>query len=444
LWEIFHFHRDLGWVKAPEDHPRLVFQGLPNSIPLPSLRVGGALDSSFWNACCFNLHMNRRMRRRSQPDWNPQGLAFSSEAPSYRPPEKSESRVVPKFGSIEARSFSWRSFLASSGLHAGIIILLLSFPLLRTAEKEYEIINVLNLKPPLTLPSLSSMPRTPVSERLTPPVRLVEPELKQAEVPREPEKKLEPPQIPNKPVIPEPAPPAQLAATDEAEAAKPIAKPAIAPEVFSGSSAPATTVQPRHQVQTGGFGDPLATSAEPSLLGKNLTRAATLGSFELPVGPGQGNGSGGERGMRGTIKSAGFGNGIAGNGAGSGSGQDGSKSGRNGVRSGGFGDQTVSPEASQKVMKESEPALEPVEIISKPKPAYTEEARNLRLEGAVVLEVLFTASGEVRVLRVVRGLGHGLDEAAMRAAGEIRFKPAQRGARAVDHRATVQIIFRMT
>ena len=52
----------------------------------------------------------------------------------------------------------------------------------------------------------------------------------------------------------------------------------------------------------------------------------------------------------------------------------------------------------------------PAEVISKPTPAYTAEARNLRIEGEVVLEVVFEASGKLRVLRVVQGLGHGLDE----------------------------------
>ena len=82
-----------------------------------------------------------------------------------------------------------------------------------------------------------------------------------------------------------------------------------------------------------------------------------------------------------------------------------------------------------------------LEILHKPRPVYTEEARRLRIEGEVVLEALFTASGEVRVLRVVRGLGHGLDESATRAASAIRFRPAAQGGRPVDLVATVKIAF---
>jgi len=85
----------------------------------------------------------------------------------------------------------------------------------------------------------------------------------------------------------------------------------------------------------------------------------------------------------------------------------------------------------------------PVEILSKPTPAYTEEARALKLEGEVVLEVEFCARGEIKVLRLVRGLGHGLDESATRAAQAIRFKPAQTSGRPVDFRSTVHIVFRL-
>jgi TonB family protein len=85
-----------------------------------------------------------------------------------------------------------------------------------------------------------------------------------------------------------------------------------------------------------------------------------------------------------------------------------------------------------------------VEILFKPKPRYTDEAEALGIQGTVVLEVEFTASNEVRVLRVIRTLGHGLDEAAVRAAEQIRFKPARRQGVAVDSRVTVQIEFHLT
>jgi len=84
-----------------------------------------------------------------------------------------------------------------------------------------------------------------------------------------------------------------------------------------------------------------------------------------------------------------------------------------------------------------------LEILEKPRPLYSEEARKLKIEGVVVLEVSFGADGHARVLRVVRGLGHGLDENAIRAATGIRFRPAEQQGRPVDTVAVVRIEFQV-
>jgi TonB family protein len=84
-----------------------------------------------------------------------------------------------------------------------------------------------------------------------------------------------------------------------------------------------------------------------------------------------------------------------------------------------------------------------VEITFKPQPVYTDEARSLKLEGEVLLEVLFTANGTLHVNRVVRGLGHGLDEAAIAAANKMRFKPALRMGQPVDSTAVVHVLFQI-
>ena len=74
---------------------------------------------------------------------------------------------------------------------------------------------------------------------------------------------------------------------------------------------------------------------------------------------------------------------------------------------------------------------------------YTPEARQLQLQGEVLLEVMFGSNGELRVNRVVRGLGHGLDEAAVSAANKIKFKPAQRNGTSVDSTAIVHVMFQL-
>jgi TonB family protein len=115
------------------------------------------------------------------------------------------------------------------------------------------------------------------------------------------------------------------------------------------------------------------------------------------------------------------------------------------VRSAGF-DRVPAPvaAASSAPALRAAPIDKPVEVVFKPEPDYTDDAKARRVEGIVTLEVEFAASGDVRVLRVVRGLGHGLDEAAARAAQRIRFRPAEANGNAVDCRATVHISFRLS
>jgi TonB family protein len=76
-------------------------------------------------------------------------------------------------------------------------------------------------------------------------------------------------------------------------------------------------------------------------------------------------------------------------------------------------------------------------------PIYTDEARSLKIQGEVLLEVVLEASGKLRIVRVVRGLGHGLDDAAVRAAEQIQFKPALRDGQPADSTAVLHIIFQL-
>ena len=112
------------------------------------------------------------------------------------------------------------------------------------------------------------------------------------------------------------------------------------------------------------------------------------------------------------------------------------------TRSAGFGEASISAATYQKASAVA-PAPTAVEILSKPRPLYTEEARRLRIEGEVVLEVLFASTGSARVERILRGLGHGLDEAAVESAMRIEFRPALRAGQPVDQTATVHITFQL-
>ncbi len=114
------------------------------------------------------------------------------------------------------------------------------------------------------------------------------------------------------------------------------------------------------------------------------------------------------------------------------------------VQSTGFANSNDVVAIAPKKKMDDAPAVEPVVILAKPKPVYSAEAIKLNLEGEVLLEVVFPASGgEVQVNRVVKGLGHGLDEAAMRAAQQIKYKPALSNGHPVDFPAVVHIVFQI-
>jgi TonB family protein len=187
-----------------------------------------------------------------------------------------------------------------------------------------------------------------------------------------------------------------------------VPKPVVQTGAFTPAVGKPTITKPvaAAQVQTGGFGDPNGVNGTGN--GKGL-QIASLGSFGMPMGPGNGNGTGGA--------------GV--------------------VQSSGFGAMSDAPKYSRSTAEPVEGTGSPVEIISKPRPDYTEDGRKHGIEGEVTLEVTFTSAGQVLVVRVVRGLGYGLDEQAIRAAQQIRFKPAQLGGQPIDSRAVVHIIFEL-
>jgi TonB family protein len=212
----------------------------------------------------------------------------------------------------------------------------------------------------------------------------------------------------------------------------------IATNTFGSSATPTLPKMAPSKVQTGGFGDPNGIPANAAH-GSNHPNIAAAGSFNLPQGEGYGNGSGGAKGARGTIASAGFGNGIA---------TEAGNGGRGGhIQSTGFTTAVAAPPSADERRTRAlnnQVTTAPVLIQSKPKPVYTSEARELRVEGEVLLNVVFTAQGQIHILNVVRGLGHGLDEAAERAAQGVKFSPAIRDGRPVDSNATLHIVFQIS
>ena len=86
--------------------------------------------------------------------------------------------------------------------------------------------------------------------------------------------------------------------------------------------------------------------------------------------------------------------------------------------------QAPPPAAAKPVTTASAAAGKAPKVISKPKPEYTAEARQMHVEGVVSVRIRVEPNGAVEVLGIANGLGHGLDESARRAVLATKFEPA--------------------
>lgn len=352
----------------------------------------------------------------------------SGGSPHRRQPPRivGQAGPAPRFALLPQPKSRWRAFTASLfGQIAGLLVMLFLSMFLPEAlpVPEYEAIALLLPQPMVLHPDPTPPPppraklERPKPEELEKPVHLRAPRLVAPAPVRmtAPEIKavFQPPLIMETPRPPKPA-------------------PEVKTGVLAAANVPLPeTKLPPAKVQTGGFGNPLGEygQARPGKL--TVERA---GSFDLPSGSGLGNGTGGSKGAAAIVANAGFGKATSASSA---------ASGVSGVRTGAFGDARANVETARKSDAPAKPTTVPVEILAKPKPVYTEEARRLRKEGEVLLDVIFTASGEVRVLRVVQGLGYGLDESAVAAAKQVRFRPAQLDGHPVDSTAKLHILFEL-
>jgi periplasmic protein TonB len=82
------------------------------------------------------------------------------------------------------------------------------------------------------------------------------------------------------------------------------------------------------------------------------------------------------------------------------------------------------------------------DLIHEVKPDYTEEARRRGVSGEVLLEIIVRSDGRVGNVRLLKGLGSGLDERAIDAVRQWRFSPARRLGTPVDVLVEVAVEFR--
>ena len=316
----------------------------------------------------------------------------------------------------------WGRFVLSYGMQslvvAFFVIAAIIYPeVLVLPVHDYHFVSLVSTPPPVP------QAPAPVKHFPVPVPKIAEPVTPRPEAMRVPAELVQK----KAPVPEDQAPKVTLAANKELlPDTKPlIPRPPVKTNVFStGSSATPTMAAAPQKVQTGGFGDPNGVPASENH-GRPIT-IAQAGSYDMPYGPGYGNGTGGSHGARGVVASTGFGSGVA---TGDSSGTVSASRGT--VRQGGFGDADVVA-ASQPKAKSAEPVVKalPAEITFKPRPVYPDEGRQLKIEGEVLLDVVFSATGQIRIVKVVRGLGHGLDESAVRRGkNSVQARPERRPAR---------------
>lgn len=83
------------------------------------------------------------------------------------------------------------------------------------------------------------------------------------------------------------------------------------------------------------------------------------------------------------------------------------------------------------------------QAVSTPDPSYTEEARNAKAQGTCILWLIVDDTGHPRNIRVVRGLGYGLDAKAVEAVQQWRFQPAMKDGKPVKVQISVEVGFHL-
>jgi len=339
------------------------------------------------------------------------------------------------FGLLPEPERSPASFFTSMVIN-GLIVLIAVFlgsQVKKLVQHKYEetILVVPTTPPPLPKVKL---PPPPKIEPPTPPkieVKLEQPKI----VMPKPEPKPEPKPIQmeakvNMPVI---------------KAAKPSVVLAPQPKAALRAAMPAQSDTVKASTRPVHLGDTFGVTPNP-----NANRPATVAAIGNPYGGMQGPAVA----PHGVVGSTGIGNGLrSGSNAGvvgrvaSAGVPGGTGTANTGYTGGGHvasaGVPTAAVQAAPIQQMAAAPAMTNIEVLSKPPVQYTSEARQLRIQGDVVLRVTFTAAGQVVVQGLVKGLGHGLDAEAARVAAQIRFRPATQNGRPVDKTTNITITFQL-
>jgi TonB family protein len=312
-----------------------------------------------------------------------------------------------------------RSAITTSVLsHAVLVLLLFSVTFPQTARQiRYRMTPLFAPEPAPPAPKRRqpSLPRPVAPRPMAAPSRLSVPSAPAANRPPLPE-------LPSAPAAPIAAAPQPVIETP-----REIAPPAIRTGGFEPAPVAVAPPLPSPKlVQTGSFGAAdRATGAKPAA-SRTQVASAGFGGPAVADAP--------RANLAGAASTGAFGSAVA---------APTQPAPRRQVSGAQFDSVVVKPTAPSTGHTVSAGRFTPLEILQKPRPAYSEEARRLQIEGEVVLEALFSSSGRIRVMRVVKSLGHGLDESAIQAAAGIRFRPATENGSPQDMVAVVKIAFQL-
>ncbi len=335
------------------------------------------------------------------------------------------------FGPLPEPEGGTAAFVASATINASILalVLVISMTVKHVIEvHKYEFTELI----------VPTTPPPPEKVKVPPPPKLPPP-------PEPPKLQMEAPKIEMPKPKPEPKPiqmEAKVALPEVKAAPKPAIILAPQPKAALTAAMPAQDNKVKPSTAPVHLGETFGVRPNP-----NATRPATIAAIGNPYGGMQGPAVA----PHGVVGSTGIGNGLR---SGSNAGMVGKVAsagipGATGTGSAGsygkVGSAGIPTATAVVVIPKTVAAVEStnLEVISKPPVQYTAEAREMKVQGDVVLRVTFTSSGQVVVQGVLRGLGHGLDEEARRVAQQIRFRPATRDGRPVDLTTNITITFQL-
>jgi TonB family protein len=99
--------------------------------------------------------------------------------------------------------------------------------------------------------------------------------------------------------------------------------------------------------------------------------------------------------------------------------------------------------AGQQALRMGQPGMTPPRLAYKVEPEYTEEARMAKYQGTIVVSAVVGVDGTAQDMKVVRGLGLGLDQKAVQAISKWKFNPGTVNGQPVPVVAQIEVNFRL-